>query len=179
VQVAADVISEKGVDALNMESVAVAAGVSKGLGYAYFTNRDDLLLAVLVQELEAFGNRVDGAVRAAEPTFEARSRAAVHEWFGALTDRGALLSTLLQASQFRQPMRERRNDTYRRLEAYWGGLAAREFGVREDKATAAAAILISGMQGLLDRWVQARDGRQLLEDTFVEFALGGIRNLRD
>jgi AcrR family transcriptional regulator len=176
-QVAADLITDKGVDAVTMESVASAAGVSKGLGYAYFTNRNDLLLAVLEGELDAFNRRIVDAVRAADPAFEDRVRAAVHAWFDALVERGALLSTLLQASQVRQPLRERRNSTYRQLEEYWGHLAAAEFGVPEKKAVAAAAVLIAGMQGLLDRWVLARDNRQELEDAYVAFAIGGLRAL--
>jgi AcrR family transcriptional regulator len=176
-QVAAALITESGVDSVTMESVAAAAGVSKGLGYAYFTNRDDLVLAVLEQELAAFRGRIADAVRVAGTGFEPRVRAAVHAWFDALTERGALLSTLLQASQDRRPLRDRRNDTYRQLESYWGHLAAAEFGVPETKAVAAAAILIAGMQGLLDRWVMAKDNRRALEDTYVEFAIGGLRAL--
>lgn len=176
-EVAADLITAQGIDAVTMESVAAAAGVSKGLGYAYFANRNDLVLAVLDQELAAFNARIAEAVRAAEPGFESRVRAAVHAWFDALTDRGALMGTLLNASQTRQPLRERRNATYRQLEEYWGRMASQEFGVPDKKAVAAAAILIAGMQGILERWVQARDSRQLLEDTFVEFALGGLRTL--
>jgi len=176
-QVAAELIVDKGVDGVTMESVVAAAGVSKGLGYAYFTNRNDLLLAVLEKELDAFNTRVANAVRTADDSFEARVRAAVHEWFEALTDRGELLSMLLQASQVRQPLRERRNVTYRRLEGYWGHLASAEFGVPEDQGVAAAAVLIAGMQGLLDRWVLAHDDRKMLEDAYVEFAIGGLRAL--
>jgi AcrR family transcriptional regulator len=176
-RVTAELITEKGVDAVTMESVAAAAGVSKGLGYAYFTDRNDLLLEVLEQELDAFNARVVAAVRDADDDFEARIRAGVHAWFDGLVDRGALLSTLLQASQGRQPLRDRRNATYRQLESYWGHLAAAEFGVPEKKAVAAAAILIAGMQGLLDRWLQARDERAELENTYVEFAIAGLRGL--
>lgn len=162
-----------------MESVAAAAGVSKGLGYAYFANRDELVLAVLEQELGEFNRRISNAVRAAGQSYEARMGAAVHEWFSALVERGALLSTLLQASSNRGPLRERRNVAYRRLEEYWGGLAAAEFGVPEKKAVAASAVLIAGMQGLLDRWVLARDSRRMLEETYLEFAIAGMRGLRD
>jgi AcrR family transcriptional regulator len=176
-QVAAELISEKGVDAVTMESVAAAAGVSKGLGYAYFTNRNELLLEVLQSELDAFNDRVIAAVTAAGDTFEARVRAAVHAWFDALTERGALVSTLLQASQIRQPLKERRNSTFRRLESYWGHLAAKEFGVNEEAAVAIAAVLVAGMQGLLDRWVLAKDDRGMLEQVFVDFAMGGLRAL--
>jgi len=176
-QVASELVTGEGVDAVTMESVAAAAGVSKGLGYAYFTNRNDLLLAVLERELDVFNARVADAVRAATPSFEPRVRAAVHAWFDALSDRGALLSTLLQASQIRQPLRERRNATYRRLEAFWGKLAADEFGLPLDRSVIAAAILMAGMQGVLDRWVQARDDREILESTYVDFAMAGLRGL--
>ena len=176
-EVASEIITDKGVDAVTMESVAAAAGVSKGLGYAYFTDRNDLLLAVLERELDAFGARVRDAVAEANTDFEGRIRVAVHAWFDGLVARGALLSTLLQASQVRKPLRERRNATYRQLEGYWGHLAAIELGVPEHKAVAAAAILIAGMQGLLDRWIVARDNRQELEDTYVQFAVAGLRGL--
>src|SRR5256885_15992285 len=79
VDVAADLVAEQGVDAVTMEAVAAAAGVSKGLGYAYFTNRGDLLLAVLDREMRLLETRVRNALRAGD-TFEDRIRGAVHAW---------------------------------------------------------------------------------------------------
>ena len=174
--VASALIASDGVDAVTMESVAAAAGVSKGLGYAYFSNRGDLLLAVLEREMAAFDRRIGEAVAMA-PTFEDRVRAATSAWFDALIDRGGMLKRLLEASQVQASLHASRNATYRRLEELWGRMAERELGVRRDHAVAAASILISGMTGVLERWTEAGDPRQMLEDTFVRLTMGGLRAL--
>jgi hexosaminidase len=46
---------EGGIEAVTMESVAARARVSKGLGYAYFDNRNDLLLTLLEREITGRG----------------------------------------------------------------------------------------------------------------------------
>jgi hypothetical protein len=43
----------------------------------------------------------------------------------------------------------------------------------------AAAILMAGLNGVLDRWVTHGDSRKLLEETFVAVAMNGIRGLAD
>jgi len=60
--VAAQLIIDDGVDSVTMESVAAAAGVSKGLGYAYFDDRGDLLMAVLNRETHLMERRIGRAV---------------------------------------------------------------------------------------------------------------------
>lgn len=175
--VTAEIIKQHGVDAVTMEAVAAAAGVSKGLGYAYFTNRGDLLLALLDREFEDFNQRILDAIRAGH-TFEERVRGAVVAWFDVLVERGGLLGTLVQAGPVQETLQARRLAAYRQLEVFWGRMAAQEFGVPEDKAVAASAILIAGMQGVLERWTEAGDARSMLEDTYVELTVGGIRSLR-
>ena len=108
--VVADLITEQGIDSVTMESVAAAAGVSKGLGYAYFTNRSDLLLAVFEREMQLFERRVGDALRAGT-SFEERIAGAVHAWLDTLSERGGLLNTLLHASVLQKPLRERRAAT--------------------------------------------------------------------
>jgi AcrR family transcriptional regulator len=61
-----------------MQSVAERAGISVGLIYQYFGNKDDLLVAVIVDILEDFRDQVPAAIEAAgdEPIerFEAAFR---------------------------------------------------------------------------------------------------------
>jgi AcrR family transcriptional regulator len=174
--VARELITEQSVDSVTMEAVAAAAGVSKGLGYAYFTNRGDLLLAVLEREMKELERRV-GEALAAGDTFEARIRGAVHAWLDTVSERGGLLNKLLQASPLQKPLRERRAASYRRIEAFYGRMAADEFGIPMEEAVAAAAIMVAGLSGLLERWVVGRDSRKMLEDTFVRLTIGGLKNL--
>lgn len=62
---AARLMERDGSQAVSMQAVAEEAGVSVGLIYRYFGGKDDLLLAVIVDVLDAFAVRVPAAVEAA------------------------------------------------------------------------------------------------------------------
>jgi AcrR family transcriptional regulator len=74
-QAALDLFVTKGFAATKLEDVAKAAGVSKGLPYLYFKNKEELFKAVIV---EAIGGPL---VRANElvDTFEGSTEALLHE----------------------------------------------------------------------------------------------------
>jgi AcrR family transcriptional regulator len=57
---AAEIIVESGVSAVTMESVAARSNVDKRLGYRYFTNRDDLIGALVEREFAVMRQRVHG-----------------------------------------------------------------------------------------------------------------------
>lgn len=174
-QVTADLIAEGGVEAVTMEAVAAAAGVSKGLGYAYYENRNDLLLAVVEREMSGLDSRVGEALSSAEG-FEASIRAATRAWMDVVKERGALLQALLQADLRSGPLEERRADTFRRAQEFFGDMAAAEFGVPKRKARVVAAVMLAGLRGVIDRWL-AGDSRKMLEDTFVQFLVDGFKGM--
>jgi len=62
---ATEVMSRTGFHATAMQAVADRAGISVGLIYQYFGNKDDLLLAVIVDILEDFRDQVPAAITAA------------------------------------------------------------------------------------------------------------------
>ena len=62
---AARLMERSGAHAVSMQAVAAEAGVSVGLIYRYFGGKDDLLLAVITDVLDAFAARVPAAVAAA------------------------------------------------------------------------------------------------------------------
>lgn len=62
---ATEVMSQTGFHATAMQAVAERAGISVGLIYQYFGNKDDLLLAVIVDILEDFRDQVPAAIEAA------------------------------------------------------------------------------------------------------------------
>ena len=62
---AARLMERSGAHAVSMQAVAAEAGVSVGLIYRYFGGKDDLLLAVIIDVLDAFAARVPAAVAAA------------------------------------------------------------------------------------------------------------------
>lgn len=62
---AARLMERDGSHAVSMQAVAEEAGVSVGLIYRYFGGKEDLVLAVIVDVLEAFAERVPAAVATA------------------------------------------------------------------------------------------------------------------
>ncbi len=62
---AARLMERDGSQAVSMQALAEEAGVSVGLIYRYFGGKDDLLLAVILDVLDAFATRVPEAVEAA------------------------------------------------------------------------------------------------------------------
>ena len=177
-EVAAQMILDTGVDSVTMEGIAAAAGVSKGLGYAYFANRGELLLALLNRETRAMAQVVSAAIAEAT-TYEQKVRASVRTWMDEIADRGLLLEALLRETQEDDAYNERRNRYYHGLQEFWGDVAVQEYGIDKKKAVAAAAILIAGLTGLVDRWTQARDSRKMLEDVYVTISVAAVEALRD
>ena len=64
---AARLMERDGSEGVSMQAVAAEAGVSVGLIYRYFGGKDDLLLAVIVEVLDAFAAAVPAAVEQAGP----------------------------------------------------------------------------------------------------------------
>jgi AcrR family transcriptional regulator len=173
--VTADLVSAKGVEAVTMEAVAASAGVSKGLGYAYFSNRNELLLALLNRELGELRSRTAEEVQRASD-FEGRLRATVRAWFDVMGERGALISTLLQAQAIQGPLAERRRSYNSEVQEFYGRLAEKEFGIPRRKATVMAAILLAGMTGIIERWRNG-ESRRLLEETYIDVVMGALRDV--
>ncbi|UQE75677.1 TetR/AcrR family transcriptional regulator [Gordonia sp. PP30] len=62
---AARLMEHRGSEAVSMQALAEEAGVSVGLLYRYFGGKDEILLAVIVDVLNAFAEDVPAAVAAA------------------------------------------------------------------------------------------------------------------
>lgn len=62
---AARLMEREGSEAVSMQALASEAGVSVGLIYRYFGSKDDILLAVIVQVLDALAVQVPHAIDAA------------------------------------------------------------------------------------------------------------------
>lgn len=62
---AARLMEREGSEAVSMQALAAEAGVSVGLIYRYFGSKDDILLTVITQVLDAFATEVPAAIEAA------------------------------------------------------------------------------------------------------------------
>lgn len=64
-EAAARLMEREGSEAVSMQALAKEAGVSVGLIYRYFGSKDDVLLAVITDVLDAFATEVPAAVEQA------------------------------------------------------------------------------------------------------------------
>lgn len=91
---AARLIATEGLEVASMERVAKAAGVSKGLVYAYFENRMGLLTQLLEADLSRIQAEQARAAQGAQ-TFPELVRATTHIALSEIERRGPLLRRLL------------------------------------------------------------------------------------
>ncbi len=91
---AARVMERDGTESVSMQALADEAGVSVGLIYRYFGGKDEILLAVIVDVLDAFATRVPEAIGAADPDPVARYAAAFGAYCSVIAEHrhAALLS---------------------------------------------------------------------------------------
>ena len=174
--VAVALLAESGPDAVTMEGVAARAGVSKALGYRYFDNADELLLAVHDREMTELASRVRAALRSA-PTFEAGIRASLTAWLDRLAERGAVITMIMQAGPVSGPVRERSRRMHATVSEFYGHRAAETYGIDGRTATAAASILLTGLDGLIDCWVNRGMRRRELVDIYTTMCTGAFEAL--
>jgi AcrR family transcriptional regulator len=173
--VAAQLVVEEGIDAVTMEGIATRAGVSKGLGYAYFRNRDELVLALYDREVRALDERVAKAIAGAH-SLEGKVSATLTEWFAHLYERGEIVGTLTRAQPSHGPVNDRRHERQRALEKFWTGLVLAEYpSIPKNIARAMAAATIAGAGGMLETWIRRKASRTELIPAYTAFVMGGLR----
>jgi len=174
--VTAELVMERGAEALTMEAVALRAGVSKGLGYAYFANKSELLLALLKREGAELDRRVIEAVQSADG-FEAQVRGSLRAYLDVVKERGGLLAVLSQTRLIEGDVEDFRRGRQRAAQEFYGRLIAERYALRPRVAGLAATMLLTAADGALDAWVTGRAPRQQIEETYVRFALAGLAAL--
>lgn len=174
--VAVALLGESGPEAVTMEGVAARAGVSKALGYRYFDNADELLLAVHDREMAELGTRVRAALRGAD-TFEAGIRASLTAWLDRLAERGSVITMIMQAGPVSGPVQDRSRRMHATVSEFYGARAAETYDLDLRTAVAAASILLTGLDGLIDCWVNRRMPRRELVDIFTTMCTGAFEAL--
>jgi AcrR family transcriptional regulator len=177
---AAALVASGDAEAVSMEAVAEEAGVSRPLVYKHFANRHELLGALYAREAQALHDEI-GADVAKARTLDENFRALVRGALSAQASRGATFAALRAAGTHTTDDRQReKRDRDRETLRFFARRAVRQYGVAEDKARAAAAILLGAIDSVLTAW-RARptpEHAALLEDTYVTVAVAGIKALK-
>lgn len=170
-EAAASIVVAQGIDALTMEAVALEAGASKTLGYAYFAHTDELLQALWARELSALFDTVQLAAQGADG-IRALFGAMVEAYFDLVAERGVLLFVL----QSGMPARRRDPGRQPAAQAFVAWLTdhvrvAYEVPVDVARDVAVLAGSVPGLDASIRRGrVRDRDAEQRC----LRFILGGL-----
>jgi AcrR family transcriptional regulator len=175
---ASRLITADGVEAVSMESVADAAGVSRPLVYKHFGNRSDILVAVFRRESQLVHDEMSIEVAAAH-TLEDTYRALVRASMQASAERGRLFAALRAAGAWDSELLRERQARDRRTVRFFAERATTEFGIPKAEAEAVSAMFLSAIEGVLTLY-RARRTASLagfLEEVYLDLILGGIDRL--
>jgi AcrR family transcriptional regulator len=177
---AAELLARDGVaaEAVTMEAVAADAGVSKSLVYRHFDNAEALLAAVAGREMDAVAERVRVAVNRA-PTFEDAVHASIAAWFDELSARGGLMVALLEAPALAGSLDEHRRQLRARIGELYSTRARSTFGLSRRSAEVATVILLAGLEGVIECWVDRQVTRRELVDTYTTMVLASFEALAE
>lgn len=131
--VAASLIREHGVSALNMDRLGREAGVSKPLVYVYFTNRVELLKALLLRETRRYDATSEAAANSAvdmEDLVRKTSRAMLEY----VTERGIVLQQLMIEPEVAEVLRKIESRGHETHVEFLSGRLMRDFGIPREVA---------------------------------------------
>jgi AcrR family transcriptional regulator len=171
--VAGEILGAEGVRGLTMERLAERAGVSKGLGYAYFGDAEAVALALFEREVEALYQRIREATTGAT-RFEDGLRRAIAAYFDVVAERGVLLGAL-QAHLTRERAERRTRRSVAGFVAFWSRQLGTALALEPPAAETLAAMLLSAADACGRMWRAGRISRAQAERLCTDFALAGAR----
>ena len=84
-QVAEEVLMEKGYHETSMDEIAARVGIAKGSVYLHFPGKEDLVVAIFARDMQQFLQAVEEAIEgtaASELTARAKLEAVLHFMYG-------------------------------------------------------------------------------------------------
>lgn len=170
----AEVVRRHGVEAVSMESVAQAAGVSRPLLYKHFPNRDAVLAALFRREAAAVHRRLARRVAAAcdlESMFDELVGGALEV---CATD--DVLLRLLEAGVRTASLAAEQRARDARTARAFAGRAVAELGLEPDDALQLVAMLLTLVPDVLRRWLRAPtpERARLLTRTYRTIVRGAL-----
>jgi AcrR family transcriptional regulator len=171
---AAVLVVERGLGGITMEGLAEQAGVSKALPYQHFDNADVVLVELYRREIGWLGARIVSAVASiSDPA--ARVQAAIHAYFDAVVERGAILGALSNPAN---GVAAEADDGQRAGVEFVAQLLVEPFGFAGRRARMLASMLMGTLFGAVDSWAHNDGGRERIEHTVTTMIVAALREAR-
>lgn len=162
-----------GVVAVTMEAVAAAAGVSKALPYAHFTNADNLLTCLYLRAVGRLTERMEAALADPEIPGDEQLRRAIGALFDVITERGPLLSAFNRSA-----IAERVDGGQRQAQRYLARLLRRTLALEVDHSIVLGTMVFGTLAGAVESYARGDAPRAAIEDRVLRFIVAGADGLR-
>lgn len=160
-QVAARLMSARGVDAVQFPEVAAAAGVTRQLVYRFFPSRQALIMAVLEDFAEDLTQRLGrGAAYAMPDNLEAGTRLFVEAICDTIEAKGAGPWHVLGSKGPDREVARLGEEIQDRLLQPWQVRIAETIGESEREAAVVARMIVAGGRAALEEWYNGSLSRE-------------------
>lgn len=173
---AVDLIVSAGHSSCTLEQVAAAAGISKPLIYRYFPRREDLIVAILEQEIAELHGRGLDAV-AADAPLERVVRATVERALRYYHERGPILRLLASDPAVADLSRSARQSSRADAARFFVRRSVEQYRVPEPVARIAVTMVINAPIHSMGYLQRRNIGIEQTIEVWTEFILGGWRAL--
>jgi AcrR family transcriptional regulator len=160
-QVAARLMTTRGVDAVQFPEVAAAAGVTRQLVYRFFPSRQALIMAVLEDFAEDLTQRLGrGAAYAMPDNLEAGTRLFVEAVCDTIEAKGAGPWHVLGSKGPDREVARLGEEIQNRLLQPWRARIAETIGESEREAAVVARMIVAGGRAALEEWYDGTLSRE-------------------
>lgn len=175
-ETAAQLLDAGGADALRMDALARAAGVSRPVVYEHFGDRDGLVAALIREHGTRLHGQVADAVAGAD-TFEDELRAAVRAYLAGVREQGAALRGLLRSSGAAPEVEEVRAAIWEAATTRWARRYRDEVDIGAADAEALASFHLHGLWSLADRWLAGTLSARRVEQIHLAIVTGSLHEV--
>lgn len=174
--VALALLEDGGSEAVRMDALARAAGVSRPVVYEHFANREALLIALIEEHGRHLG--LDFPRAGGSPhDFEAELRASVRAYLDQVRRRGVALRALQNAVGFSAAIERTRERLWSAGIDRWAERYCVYCGIDRADARALAEFHLQGLWALAGRCANGEITAQRVEDLHVAVVIGSLQQL--
>jgi len=151
-QVAEEVLMEKGYYETSIEEIAARVGIAKGTVYLHFPSKEDLVFAIFERDMQKLAEFIDGTV-SSSITARGKLEAILQFTYGGLFSRRMqLLSSLANTAELRRIFLEKKactRDIWEQLSARITSVLDEGKAAGEFDKTLPTVVMLSAFTGLL------------------------------
>ncbi len=170
---AEQLLADGGFDALRMEALAQAGGVTRPVVYDQFTDRDGLVVALLERHAERVRAHVAAAVVHAE-SFEDELRQSTYAYLEAARRHGSAMRALVSVQHLSPAIEAARRNNWDAAAAHWSRRYRNHTGITQRDATALATAHLAALAALAGLCIEGRLGLARATDLHVISSLAAL-----